>query len=449
MNKHLLYLRTRLSRIARILSCSAAILSSAGLATAEPTAPQKASPYFYPFVNAFEATVIPLPEAYQAELPAKVDSQEFKLKVFPDRITPEVFWYQDGLKCSLAKQKHEAPLIFVIAGTGASYKSSNMLSLEKTFFQAGFHVIRISSPTRMNFIVNASSGMPGNTPEDAKDLYRVMIQADAYARAKNTEISEYALTGYSLGGIQAAFISKLDEERAAFNFDRVLLINPPTDVYQSITILDNLLLDNIPGGAENFTHWFKEALQKLTAQASTIDDLTFNEASIYKLYRYYPPREDFLKALIGLSFRMNSANLVFTTDVMNGGGYIVPKGLELSASSSLTNYAMTSYHTSFVNYFDEWFFPYYKNLEPSLTQEAMIQRCSLYGLEDYLKNTKKIGLLHNEDDVIMAPGQVHYLQNLFGDRAKIFPTGGHCGNISHPDAARFMVNFLTNKEVAQ
>lgn len=449
MNKYLSYFRDQLSRIARILAYSAAILSSAGLTTAEPTTPQQVSPYFYPFVNAFEATVIPLPEAYQAELPTEVDSKEFKLKVFSDRITPEVFWYQDGLKCSLAQQKHEAPLIFVIAGTGANYKSANMLSLEKIFFQAGFHVIRISSPTRMNFIVNASSGMPGNTPEDAKDLYRVMIQADAYARAKNTEISGYALTGYSLGGIQSAFISKLDEERGTFNFDRVLLINPPTDVYQSITILDNLLLDNIPGGADNFTPWFKEALQKLTAQASTIEDLAFNEASIYKLYRHYPPNEDFLKALIGLSFRMHSANLVFTTDVMNGGGYIVPKGLKLNASTSLTGYAMTSYHTSFVNYFDEWFFPYYKNLEPDLTKEAIIRRCSMYQLEDYLRNNNKIGLLHNEDDVIMAPGQVHYLKNIFGARAKIFPTGGHCGNISHPDAASFMVNFLTNKEVAQ
>ena len=431
-----------------LIICSLALLASIGSAPAESSS-QQAFPYFYPFVNPYEATVIPLPIAYQAKLPDEVDSKEFKLKVFPDRETPEVFWYQDGLKCSLAKQDKQAPLIFVVAGTGASYKSANMLSLEKIFFQAGFHVIRISSPTHMNFIVNATSGMPGNTPEDAEDLYRVMIQADAYAREKKTDISGYALTGYSLGGIESAFISKLDEERGAFNFDRVLLINPPADVYQSITILDNLLVDNIPGGADNFTPWFKEALQKLTAQASTIDDLTFSGDSIYKLYRYYPPREDFLQALIGLAFRMHSADLVFTTDVMNGGGYIVPKGLELSARSSLTNYAMTSYHTSFVNYFDEWFFPFYKNQEPGLTKEAIIKRCSLYELENYLRTSDKIGLMHNEDDVIMAPGDIDYLKSVFGDRANIFPTGGHCGNISHPDVANYMVNFLTNKEVVK
>ena len=32
---------------------------------------------------------------------------------------------------------------------------------------------------------------------------------------------------YSLGGFNAAYVSKLDEERGAFNFRRVLLINPP------------------------------------------------------------------------------------------------------------------------------------------------------------------------------------------------------------------------------
>lgn len=449
MNDHKSHLTTGLSKATRTFSCAFAILASIGTLAADSTTQESSPPYFYPFVNPYEATVIPLPYAYQADLPDKIPSNKFELKIFPNRETPKVFWYQDGLDCSMASQDHEAPLIFVVAGTGASYKSPSMVSLEKVFYQAGFHVISISSPTHMNFIVNACSGMPGNTPEDAKDLYRVMIQADAYARKKKVAISGYALAGYSLGGIESAFITKLDDERKAFNFDRVLLINPPVDVYQSITILDNLLTDNIPGGVENFTPWFKEALKKLTAQAQTIDDLDFSNDSIYKLYRYYPPREDFLKALIGLSFRMNSANLIFTTDVMNGGGYIVPRGLELTTTTPLTGYAMTSYHTSFVNYFDEWFFPFYSNLEPGLTKDTIIKRCSMYGLEDYLRNNEKIGLMHNEDDVIMAQGQVHYLQNIFGDRAKIFPTGGHCGNMSHPDATKFMVDFLTNKEVTK
>ena len=171
--------------------------------------------------------------------------------------------------------------------------------------------------------------------------------------------------------------------------------------------------------------------------------MNLSPESIYKLYRYYPPREDFLKALIGLSFRMSSANMVFTVDVMHNSGYIVPKNTELKNSTSLTDYAMVSYGTSFVDYFNELLYPYYAEKQKGITKEALIQQASLYGIESYLKNNPKIGLMHNEDDIIMGQGEVLHLKEVFGERAKVFPIGGHCGNMSHPDAARFMTEFLT------
>jgi hypothetical protein len=420
------------------------------LSRMSPGAPGKPAEkaYFYPFVNPFEATVLPLPAAYQVTLPEEIPRKEFILKVFPHRPIPEVFWYQKGLLCSLAAQGRKAPLLFIIAGTGAHYASPNMISLQKIFFQAGFHVICITSPTHMNFVVNATTGMPGNTPEDAKDLYRVMELANDYAR-KRVEISGYALTGYSLGGIESAFLAKLDEERKSFNFDRVLLINPPVDVYHSISLLDGYFRDNIPGGEENFAEWFRDVLEKLAERSKGFERVELTSEFIYKLYRYYPPREDRLALLVGTSFRMDSGNLAFTVDVMNGGGYIVPKNVRLTATTSLTGYALTSYHTSFVDYFNEWFLPFYQGREPGLTRDALIERASLRSIEAYLKNSPKIGLLHNEDDIIMEPGEVDYLHGVFGDRARIFPTGGHCGNMSHPDAVRFMTSFLSGKEIAQ
>lgn len=401
--------------------------------------------YFYPFVNPFEATVLPLPAAYQAKLPDTIPIKEFMLTVFPERKIPEVFWYQNGLLCTLAYQDHEAPLLFIIAGTGAHCRSPNMIDLQKAFYQAGFHVINITSPTHMNFIVNATSGMPGNTPEDAKDLYRVMEMADAYAR-KRVKVSWYALTGYSLGGIQSAFLAKLDEERKVFNFDRVLLINPPVNLYTSISNLDGYFRDNIPGGEDNFAEWFRDVLEKMADRSKGFERVELTGDFVYKLYRYYPPREDKMALLVGTAFRLDSGNLAFTVDVMNGGGYIVPKNVKLTGTTSLTGYAMTSYHTSFVNYFDEWFYPFYQRQEPGLTKEALIQRASLRALETYLKRSGKVGLLHNEDDIIMGPGEVEYLRGVFGDRARIFPTGGHCGNMIHPDAVRFMTGFLSGTE---
>ena len=43
---------------------------------------------------------------------------------------------------------------------------------------------------------------------------------------------------------------------------------------------------------------------------------------------------------------------------------------------------------------------------------------------------RNVALITNEDDIILAPGELHYLEQVFGDRATIYPTGGHCGNFT-------------------
>ncbi len=67
---------------------------------------------------------------------------------------------------------------------------------------------------------------------------------------------------------------------------------------------------------------------------------------------------------------------------------------------------------------------------------------SLRYIEDYLRTSPKFGLIHNEDDVILLPGEIDYLRNLFGSRAQIFPHGGHCGNMAYPDNVKAMVGFF-------
>jgi hypothetical protein len=402
-------------------------------------------PYFYPFVNPYEATVLELPQAFEVQVPAEIPTTEFTLKVFPKREVPEVFWYEDGLVCSLADQDHRAPLIFVIAGTGSRYNSPLMVKLQKVLYQAGFHVISISSPSHMDFVVNASAGLPGDSLDDAQDLYRVMELAYEKVRPK-IDVSSFALTGYSLGGFNAAFIAKLDDEKKRFNFRRVLLINPPADVYVSASLLDRMLVDNIPGGMAKFDPWLRSVLEKLLAVISELGLTELSGDYLYNAYKRLRPTEETLAALIGLVFRLSAANMIFTADVMNGGGYIVPKHARLTNSTSLTRFAEVSFRTSLVDYFNEFFLPYRQQREPGLTRSALLDRLSLRSIEPYLKGADKIGLIHNEDDITLAPGEIDYLEGVFGARARVFPTGGHLGNLLHPDVVRAMLGFLTGKE---
>ena len=174
----------------------------------------RAASYDYPFVDAYAATVVGTPSIYQAQLPARVPLEEHVLTVFKDRRIPDIFWYARGLRFGFLPQAHKAPLAFVIGGTGADYDSSKSMILIRMFQKIGFHVISLPSPIHQNFIVNASTtSMPGLITDDAADLYRVMRLA--YAQVQDRiEVTGFDLTGYSLGGAQAAFVAKLDDQPA-------------------------------------------------------------------------------------------------------------------------------------------------------------------------------------------------------------------------------------------
>ena len=350
-----------------------AIIALALLTGAPAAALAVEKPYFYPYVNPLEATVMELPPYYQADLPEQVPTKVFSLNVYPEREIPKVFWYEDGLDCSLVYQKHKAPLVFIIAGTGARYNSPKMLNLQKALYQAGYHVVSITSPTHMHFIVNASSTMtPGNLYEDAKDLYQVMQLAMERVQ-KQIEVSGYHLTGYSLGGIQAAFVSMLDEEHKVFDFQRVLLINPPVNLYTSVNILDNMLTDNVPGGINNIHSWMDNVMKKLADAEKEMGYFELSGEYIYKAYKRFPPREDFLASLVGVSFRNDSANMIFASDVMKGGGFITPTDVTMTNSTALTPYYIVGTRTSFKDYFEDHFVPFFQKRDPSLTEEKLIR----------------------------------------------------------------------------
>jgi len=398
--------------------------------------------YEYPLTNPYEAAIIGTPVEFKAEIPEKVNVSTRKLKVFQERKTPDIFWYDDYFRYSLATQKGSAPLIFVIAGTGADYYSPKMDMLLRVFYQAGFHVVTLTSPTHPNFIVSASSNsVPGNISEDSKDLYRVMELVWAEIR-EDLHVTEFYLTGYSLGGAQSAFVSKLDEDRKTFSFNKVLMINPPVSLFNSVSILDDLLVNNIPGGLDKMGEFMTETMDEFSEFYTMGNFVDIDDEFLYEVFKSLKSSPGKMAAVIGISFRVSAANMYFTSDVVNNRGYIVPQNLVLTTSSSLTDYMLTSFRISFVDYFNEYFYPYFQGRQTSLSKQDLIASTSLNSIEDYLVSSKKIGLMTNQDDFIMAPGEIEYLKKIFTSRAKIYPTGGHCGNMDYKENVAYMIDFF-------
>jgi predicted alpha/beta-fold hydrolase len=398
--------------------------------------------YDYPFVNAYEATVIGTPSLYQAELPAEVPVKDYSLVVFEDREIPNVFWYSEGLKFSLVRQKERAPLIFVIAGTGASYQSPKVKGLQRAFYQAGFSVISISSPTHMNFIVNASSTkVPGHIIHDTEDLYRVMELAYQKVAAR-VDVSEFYLTGYSLGASQAAFLTRLDEQRQVFNFKKVLMINPSVSLFNSVGIIDQMLANTVGDEPGAFNSYLGRVIRAFATAFDRNEPLDFNEDFLYRVYKKKIPTEAALESLIGFSFRISSSNMIFTSDVMSGYGLLVPPGTQLKQTTPLVDYLAASLRISFLDYYTRYFYPFYHTKNPTLTSEQLQREMSLQSIAPYLRQTEKIAMMTNADDLILAPGEVDFLRDTFGERATIWPTGGHCGNMEQKDVVAFMVNYF-------
>ena len=404
--------------------------------------------YDYPLKDPYLATVIGTPSEFQPKLPEKIDYQMLSFKVFPEREIPSVFWYQREFRYSLTYQKGEAPLIFVIAGTGSSFYSSSMIFFQRIFYQAGFHVICLSSPTSMNFITTASATcLPGNSIADAVDLYRVMTMAWQQVKDR-IKVSEFYLTGYSLGASEAAFVSYLDEEKRVFNFKKVLMINPAVSLYSSAKILDDMILRALPGGLKDFNDWLNRVLGRFGEFYKEMGYIDLSHDWLYDIYktqfRTQSPKQENLATMIGFAFRISSDNMIFTSDVMTNAGLIVPKNLALGSADSLYEYFRAVSTTTFVDYFDELLFPYYKAMHPELTQEKAIEVVSLHQIEDYLRKSPKIGLMGNEDDLILTSKDLAFLKDVFGSRAKIYPYGGHCGNMSYTENVAYMLNFFKN-----
>ncbi|HTK98404.1 MAG TPA: hypothetical protein VL379_10300 [Pseudomonadales bacterium] len=416
-------------------SFAAALLAFAAVAWADAPPDPTTNPYL--------ATVVGVSLELKAHVPDAIPLEVRRLPRYEGRVIPEVLRYGARLDYSYAKQKGPAPLIFVIAGTGAAHDSELTQFLMRAFYAAGFHVVGITSPTYPTFIIAASSTMvPGEQRHDAQDIYAVMQKIWAEIGA-NMQVTSFYLTGYSIGATNAAFVSLLDEVQRAFNFEKVLLLDPSVQIYNSISKLDRFI-ENIPGGVDNFDVVFRRIVSRVGAKYRNSTTVTFTPELVYAAVRDDPPTNEELIALIGVSFRLASSALIFTSDVMTNGGFIKPANEILTQNTKLDDYLDVSLRVGFTDYFHEYMWPYFARTHTTtaLTREEFAQLQSLTSIGSYLAAAQKIGVVSNRDDVILERGEIKFLTDTFGARAKIYPTGGHLGNLEQREVIDYMVQYF-------
>lgn len=398
--------------------------------------------YAFPIRDPYLATVLGTPEGERAPIPEGSVSETRWLPPVDGREVPPVFWQHTRFRYSVARQPGPAPLIFLIAGTGSLYDSGKLRYLQAVFHQAGFHVVNLSSPTHSEFVVTASrSSVPGRMPDDVADLYDAMERIWDVLRDELVA-TEFHLAGFSLGGSQAAFLAELDSRQQRFRFERVLLLNPSVDLFTSVRILDGLVREAVPGGAPELIRVFNDLFARVTRYFHQHGRESVDAELLFRIAEAESVTRQELQALIALTFRIASANMLFASDVMTGGHHLIEADADLGISTPLLPYMKVATRWTWEDYLDEILLPYWQESDPDLTRDALIEAGRMQAIGQFLGRAEHVGVMHNRDDLILGPGDIAWLERTFGDRAILYPTGGHGGNLMYRRNVEDMLAFF-------
>ena len=396
--------------------------------------------YEYPFQNPYMATILGSSTLMINGVSETVPTKVYKVKLPGSVEVPENLWYNDKFEFSLVPQKEKAPLIFLLAGTGSDYHAARMVFFQRIFYDAGYSVISITSPMHSNFIVNASSNrMPGMIMDDGKDVYNVMKETYKIVKDK-VNVSDFYVVGYSLGATEAAVVSYIDETEKAFNLKRVFMINPAVDIYESAVKLDKTLDIPTEGKIENLEKLIDKVFNKLSDSLKNgYTEIT--EELIYRMFAKDQMTDEEMGELIGLVFRLTAIDINYITDLINDRKVYVDK--PVGKFTNMFPYFEKINFAGFEDYMYKLAYPYFdEKMGGVVTLEELLQHTKLQQIEGYLKNTDKIAVVTNRDEIILGEKDFEFLEKTFNKRLIIYPYGGHCGNMYYKTNVDVMLKFL-------
>ncbi|MFZ4404971.1 MAG: hypothetical protein ACOYOK_12780, partial [Pseudobdellovibrionaceae bacterium] len=347
---------------------------------------------------------------------------------------------RERLNVTLRQRAEAAPLIFVIAGLGGFATDGKALFLSELFYNAGFHVVTLPSGFNWQFSLSGSrTGLVGNTEDDVADYYEALKKVDiSLKKQTGLKVTSYGIAGYSLGAYHSLYLNRIDEKQKVFNFKRVLMINSPVDLGYGLKLLDNYFanIKNIPPQRAATVD------QRFFAVATKVKDMkdpdeVFRYLVNLERNKYFS--EDEMKYIIGKQFHDSLVDIIFTTQQIRDLGVLKSPLSKWNRTARMNEIGLFN----FQSYFEKLVILGLKVIDNRTTTfEDLIKNSNFYALKSYIQNNDKIFLVHNSNDFLLKTGDVDFLKESFGDRAVLFPGGGHCGNFWMPQNKAFMLKAL-------
>jgi len=397
------------------------------------------SSYRYPYPNPYLATATVAILKDREQRYAWDDTRHLDIELIPGRNDVYLLEGKGKLRVRYSPHPGPAPLIFLLPGFGGSAYSGTARYVAQLLTDHGFQVLSLPSPFHWNFTLAASrSALPGLTETDSEDLYRAMQSALNIVRERfHPEIGRIGLIGLSHGALTAAYLSKLDSERKKIGFDITLLVNPPIDLLETIHTIDRL--------ADLENRYTEE--QRSNIQAYAIGTASGALSQPIEDPGYFAQWDQRLKLddekiryLIGWILRQPVGSSLYTSSLVHPAMEILRTPITWGYRSARLEEAR-SY--DLMDYLERVLVPHLERTgDKTLSFDELVRESSLKSIASALRDNSKVYLMHNEDDFLVSDEDLRFAEQVFGDRATIYPRGGHLGNLWYTQNRRDILATL-------
>ena len=402
-----------------------------------------AEDYNYPYHDPYLATVTGATLNADGLTPG-IKRQVVHVSVLPDRdnlpglaglpgLAP-----RGALSVALYKQKAAAPLVFILPGTGSTPYFGLATYFAKLLYQQGAHVVILPSPMSWNFALAASrSGAPGYTPDDARDLYAAMQRVLAVLQSgHNVKATRITFLGLSLGALEGAYLALLDADHGKIGIARFVLVNPPLDVYSVLKQLDEWDALKEKLGPQRAQELLAKAtaIGEAFAQQRRDDEAAFD--SVAKGFSGFSREE--LQFLIAAYLQTAVPELVTVTQAIHDQG-VLP-----APPDQVRKRLQEAKDMTFTDYTEKIAIPIWRaeTGQADASVATFTERGSLAAITDRLKGNPRVFILHNADDFLADRASIERLKEGLGDQVKIYPYGGHLGNLWYPPNKSYVLRLL-------
>jgi len=336
-------------------------------------------------------------------------------------------------------QPKPAPVVYIIPGMGSHRLSPSALALAEMVFKNGYSAVCVSSPFNYEFMEQAATArLPAYLPVDGHDLHVAVTAIDQrLAGMYPGRLGARALLGDSMGAFETMYIAgtAATNQQPLLKFDRFVAISPPVRLLAGVAKLDEYYRAPLAWPASERADDLENTFLKVAALSKTT--LTPHTSLPFDAIES--------KFLIGLNFRFVLRDVIYASQRRHNQGVLHHSLLDIRRNPAYQEILQYSYQ----DYFDKFVIPWYQTLGLARpVRDTLNQADDLRTYDTGLRANADIRIFENHNDFLLTAADQSWLQATFGpDQLKVFPEGGHLGNLDNPVVQKAILGALLGLKI--